>query len=412
MLVKMLRFLALGISCAALSTSGCVLDTAPNTMGRTPAGPGATLRYDLANKPLPAIPLPMDTATWPDPTSRTGLRVNASLFAPTTIERQARERFSQMEGWGTFAPISFSFDVDRDDPAYADYEGPAIHIPNVRARHQGDDYDFADDAIYLINLDTGVPMVLDLGAGNFSYVLKKLDKYWANDARSSERNLLFETIDETKGGTIREYAPEHDNDFDGVLDKPNLDTEGACPDPDELCDNPEAGGDYNSPECREKRRARDRCISDHLLTWYELETDTLIVRPLLPLQEMTRYAVVLTDRLIDGKGNPVKSPFEFVYHATQRQTGARVNAILNDQKLSNYFGDIAGSGLDHVAFLWSFTTQPTVDDMKRLRDGLYGQGPFSRWGDEYPVEIEVQRATGLTAGLAGGATDKLNWDTT
>ena len=33
--------------------------------------------------------------------------------------------------------------------------------------------------------------LLDLGAGNFNYTLKRLDKYWANDTRATERNLLF-----------------------------------------------------------------------------------------------------------------------------------------------------------------------------------------------------------------------------
>src|SRR6185295_10141817 len=105
-------------------------DRAPTGLRRTPPGPGATVRYDLAHKPLPDVPLPTDTATWPDPTSRTGLRINASLVAPTHIERQARERFSQMEGWGTFAPISVSFDIDKKDPSYRGVAGAAIDLAN------------------------------------------------------------------------------------------------------------------------------------------------------------------------------------------------------------------------------------------------------------------------------------------
>jgi hypothetical protein len=393
---------------AGLVAAGCV-DRAPDALGRTRPGPGALVRYDLANKPLPAIPLPNDTATWPDPNSRTGLRINASLVAPTQIERQARERFSQMEGWGTFAPISVSFDVPAD---YEGYDGPAIDLANVRTRHQGDDYDFADDAIYLVNLDTGVPLVLDVGAGNFQTTLKRLDRYWANDTRYSERNLLFETIDETQRGAITAYAPEHDTDFDGVLDVPNFEDPNACPPPDAACDDPASGEPYNGVLCVEARRTRDRCVADNLLTWYERESDTLLVRPLLPLDEMTRYAVVITDRLLDGRGNPVKSPFEYIYHAAQRQAAERVEQIVNDPALAPYFGDLTATGLAHVGFLWSFTTQPTVDDMKRLRDGLYGQGPFARWKDAYPPVVEVQRMVGLTPGLAQGASDVDGWKET
>lgn len=396
---------------AALAVPAGCLDQIPDGLKKTPAGPGAHVRFDLSARPLPSIPLPNDTATWPDPTSRTGLRINASLIAPTNIEVQARHRFSQMEGWGTFSPISVGFDLDRSDPEYAAYTGPALDLENVERRHQGDDYDFQDDAVYLVNLDTGVPQLLDLGSGNFDYILKKLDRYWANDTRQSERNLLFETIDETQGGQVTSYAPEVDSDFDGVLDKPNTDSLKACPPPDALCDNPESGDAYYTQACLDMRRARDRCIADHLLTWYERETDTLLVRPLLPLDEMSHYAIVLTDRLVDGRGHAVKSPFDFVYHATQREAAARVTDILNDGRFASYFGDLAGTGLDHVAFLWSFTTQPTVDDMKRLRDGLYGQGEFERWATEYPPSVEMWRAVGLTPNLDQGAVDVPGWQT-
>ena len=45
---------------------------------------------------------------------------------------------------------------------------------------------------------------------------------------------------------------------------------------------------------------------DNLLTWYERETDTLIMRPVIPLEEKTEYAVVLTDRLRGSDGAPVR----------------------------------------------------------------------------------------------------------
>jgi hypothetical protein len=410
--MKLLRLAAALASLAALATS-CAMDHAPQGLRRTPDGPGAKVRFDLAHKPLPDIPIPNDTATWPDPTSRTGLRVNASLIAPTNMERQARQRFDQMEGWGTYAPIWVSFDVDKSDPLYADYTGAALDLANIRRRHQGQDYDFADDAVYLVNLTTGVPVVLDLGSGNFDYTLKKLDKYWPNDTRASERNLLFDTIDESKGGLLGPgtFTPADDTDFDGVMDVPNLDDPKACPGPDLAgCDAPKSAV-YGTDACLERRRSRDRCMADHLLDWYERETDTLILRPVIPLDEMTRYAVVITDRTIDGKGNAIKSPFDFVYHATMEATAARVRDVVNDPSKKSYFGDLAGTGLDHVAFTWSFTTQPTVDDMKRLRDGLYGQGPFARFASEWPTTFELERAVGLNAGLNQGATDLPDWKT-
>jgi len=78
--------LALAVVTLSAIASSCVMDQAPAGLRVTPSGPGATVRFDLAHKPLPDIPLPNDTATWPDPTSRTGLRINASLIASTNFE--------------------------------------------------------------------------------------------------------------------------------------------------------------------------------------------------------------------------------------------------------------------------------------------------------------------------------------
>jgi len=400
------------LTLVALSmASAC--ERAPLDFGRTPTGPGARVRFDLAHTPLPDIPLPNDTATWSDPTSRTGLRINASMVAPTEIEQDARARFDQLEGWGTFMPISLAFDLDEVGGQPRKPAQAALDLANIEKRHHNDDYDFGDDAIYVVNLETGVPAPLDVGNGNFPYTLKRLDRYWANDTRATERNLAFETIDESRHGTIGwdTFTPDLDTDFDGVLDIPNLEDAYACPDPDPVCDdarNPM----YGDPSCVETRRGRDRCIADHLLTFYERETDTLIVRPLLPLAEATKYAVVVTDRLVDANGDPVKSPFDHVYHASQQKVAERVAEAVDDGSHAAYFGDIAGTGLDHVAFTWGFTTEPTVDDMKKLRDGLYGQGPFSKLGSDYPPEFELRRAVGAVAGLEAGSTDPAGWQST
>lgn len=404
--------LALVIPAALLLAVPSCDESAPDGLRRTPDGPGATVRFDLAHVPLPDIPLPNDTATWPDPTSRTGLRINASLVAPTEIEKDAREQFDQLEGWGTFAPISVSFDLAQVNGRPRLPTEAALDLENVEKRHRGDDYDFANDAFYLVNLETGVPVALDVGNGNFDYTLKRLDKYWPNDTRASERNLLFETIDETKRGSISRdtFTAALDSDFDGTLDVPNLDDPFACPDPSPICD-VATSDQYGTETCIGARRLRDRCIADHFLPFYERETDTLLMRPIIPMNEMTRYAVVMTDRLVDANGDAVKSPFEFIYHASQEPSAARLLEIINDPKVASYYGDIAGTGLDHVAFTWSFTTEPTVDDMKRLRDGLYGQGPFSKFATDFPIELTMERGVGLVSGLAQGSVETPGWQT-
>ncbi|MDB4933967.1 MAG: hypothetical protein JWP87_939 [Labilithrix sp.] len=348
-------------TCGVIAFGGaCGVDTAPDGLRRTPAGDGPMVKFDVAHRPLPEVPLPNDLATFADPTSRTGRRINVSLVAPTFMERNAREDFTSMEGWGISSPISVAF----DRAAGADPREAAIDLEDVASRMQGDEHDLSNDPFYIVNLTTGLPVFVDVGNGYYPVTLRDPFRYFPNDPKAGESNLAFETVEEGLGLPQSAYRPDLDNDFDGVLDHPNtLGTKGI------------AG-------------------VDNLLTWYERETDTLIMRPVVPLDEKTEYAVVLTDRLRGGNRQPIRSPFESIHHPSQRKGIARLADVLREKRLANYFGDIAGTGLDHVAFAWTFTTQPTHEDMRLLRDGLYGTGPFARFATEYPAVFDVKQSAG------------------
>src|SRR5258708_3092966 len=88
------------------------MHTIPSALRATPPAPGPTVVFDLLRRPLPEIPAPNDVATFADPTSRTGRRINVSMVAPTHLEQSSRSGFSELEGWGTFAPISVAFSRD------------------------------------------------------------------------------------------------------------------------------------------------------------------------------------------------------------------------------------------------------------------------------------------------------------
>ncbi|MBX3215459.1 MAG: hypothetical protein KF850_25705 [Labilithrix sp.] len=344
---------------------GCDVDTAPEGLRRTPEGTGPLVKFDTSHRPLPEVPLPNDVATFADPTSRTGVRVNVSLVAPTHMERRAREDFASMEGWGVSSPITVAFERGA---ATGPLE-PAIDLDAVADRMTGDEHDPANDPFYVVNLTTGIPVPVDVESGYYPVVLRDPFRYGPNDPKASESNLVFETVEEGAGLPQSAYRPELDRDFDGVLDHPNT-------------------------RPRRRSAATDIPGVDDIITWYERESDTLILRPLVPLDEKTEYAVVLTDRLRGPDGQPVRSPFEAIHHPTQRAGVARLRDWLGDQRLAGYYGDIAGTGLDHVAFTWTFTTQPTHEDMRLLRDGLYGKGPFARWKDQYPPDVTVARIAG------------------
>ncbi|MEZ4432303.1 MAG: hypothetical protein R3F65_07810 [bacterium] len=169
-------------------------------------------------------------------------------------------------------------------------------------------------------------------------------------------SLLFPERDEdTDGDGILD--PGEDRDGDGVLDLANLHPRGAC-------DAHPPGTDF------------DRCVADHLLTWYERQTHTLILRPLWPLEQQCTYAVVLTHRLRGEDSRPVASPLEGINLATQSDDLRPVLDLVTRYDLTP----------DDIAFTWSFTVGSMTRDLEALRAGLYGHGPFARLAAEFPPE--------------------------
>jgi hypothetical protein len=72
---------------------------------------------------------------------------------------------------------------------------------------------------------------------------------------------------------------------------------------------------------------------------------------------MTKYAVVSPTAWSTAR-DPVKSPFDFVYHAAQESSAARGRDVIDDTRFATYFGDLAGSGLSHVAFTGASPRSP------------------------------------------------------
>lgn len=120
---------------------------------------------------------------------------------------------------------------------------------------------------------------------------------------------------------------------------------------------------------------RDGDGETEFVEFYEVETNTLLIRPLLPLDEKSQYAVVLTKGVRglsadDGYG-PVRSPFPYVNHTAQTPDLERLLPVF----------DRVGLALDDIAFAWTFTTQDVTGTVRAVRAGLYGEGPLG-WLDE------------------------------
>ena len=349
------RMLVLGL------LMGCDGGGLPHGLQPTPPGNGPVIRWDLEAEPLPEIPFPNDIATWPDPTSPTGLRINAGLVAPTVFEQRLRTQFDQVDGWGTYAPVTVSFEEPIDTDILFERQG--------RGRFHA--ADFPRHAVYLINMRTGVPVPLDVGTGSYPYVVTdpfNPSGFVVNDPRGGGVNIIFETIQEdTNANGVLDIS--EDTDFDGVLDQPNT-VDGL---------------------------ARDTVqqTTDALMTFYERETNTLILRPLLPLDETTQYTVVITDRLVGLDGSPVRSPFADVHHVAQREQLGALPAILRG-RAHLYGTELADHDFEHIAFAWVFTTQSVGAEMRALRDGLYGRGPFAQLAEDFPPNLVVSPMRGGT----------------
>ncbi len=321
----------------------------PKGLVATEAGDGPRVVFDFQRKPLPEIPLPNDLATRPDPSSPTGKRINASMVAPTEIEGTARRRIDELSGWGAYGFISVAFDAP-------------IDMADLWRRHRdyragdGTDYDFTNDAVFVIDVTPGSPTFgqaqrLDFGEGNFPALLRTPQQYWEHDPKTITRALALETYEEDWNGN-GEMDPGEDLDLDGVLDHPNV---HPAQDDDPTTLDP----------------VRD------LVSAYEYQSNTLMFKPITPLRERTTYAVVLTKRVQDFEGNPVRSPFEYVNHTDQTDDLAPLGTALGTYGLS----------LDDVAFTWSFTTQDATGPLVAIRDGMYGAGPMAWLAEDNPPEL-------------------------
>ncbi len=365
--------LSLGASCSGEPPQGLL-------PARVTGGP--IVRWDIEAKPLPDIPLPNDAATRLDPTSLTGRRLNISLESSTRFETSLRAKFDKLDGFGVSGPIAVSFDR-------------AIDIESLRKRHANDD--FRDDAVYVFNVDPsceryGEEIAMDVGRGRYPVVLAKHaaadadpavphrdgNRLFEFDPNGTYNNLIFEERNEDVNQNGR-MDPGEDIDEDGTLDVANLDDPHAC---DAFAD---GSMEY------------DRCIADHLLTFWERETNTLIMRPVWPLEQKCTHAVVLTNRLVDEAGLSVQSPFPAINYLPQT-TALRPIADLLPRM---------GLELSDVAFAFSFTTGSQTAVLETIRKGLYGAGPMARLSSEYPVDsLQLVTPDGLAAGggqmFAGG----------
>ena len=457
------KFISCMIGLGALLLMTCDGGTLAEGLMPTQDGDGPIVIFDLYHKPLPKVPLPTNIAARPDPDSPTGIRLNVSHHAETEVESGIRRQIDDLDGWGTYSPISAAFECE------GDRDGICLDLDNIARRHHPDGYDFSDDAIYVVNIqkeipnpenpeemipnpDYGRPVPLDIGAGNFPLYLDRAGYYYPNDPRADAPTTYFESENEVRGedvdcdGRLDEdedangnliLDPGEDIDGDGWLDiDEDTNGNGKLDRPEALDSDENANGelcvgpDFYEPAfdtnfdgemgranvwCTAEEYFRGKChclqgrecpknldpndpedmeklayLLDpfwHTIYYYEIETNSLLMRSLVPLKERNKYAVFMTDRLVGEAGRPVRSPFQYINHTEQTGDLSVLPDILASDD-GEYFG---GLGLENIRHAWVFSTQSITTDLQELRRGLYGHGKFARLADDFPPLGYVNR---------------------
>ncbi len=367
----------------------------PAGLRRSLEGNGPRIVFDPLAEPTPDIPLPNDIATVMDSAYPTGRRLNIRSFAPTQFERDVRRHLDEIDGFGTFSPITIAF----DRPIDLSTAGPGT--------------------VMLINLNPdsdrfGRLVPLDFGSGNYPVFLERPWRFPVHDRYRDAYNLLFNPFFEDTGSDGIENDlepgwlptgssdPSRDNyhpllnpggtEGNGVLDpgEPDYDLDGELDLGNRIDWNGngilDCGEDFNCNRIIDPGEDVDRdgtLLPCEFTTHYEVESNTLIVRPVVPLEQETAYAVVITSDLTGlgpdgvmggGDGEPVRSPFPYVNHAAQTKRLRPITPILHAM----------GRSLEEVAFAWIFTTQSTTRLLEAVRDGLSGEGPFGYLPYAYP----------------------------
>jgi len=121
------------------------------------------------------------------------------------------------------------------------------------------------------------------------------------------------------------------------------------------------------------------------LTLYEKETDTLILRPVIPLRQQTEYLMVITNQVTGRDGEPVRSPYPYIAHATQLPTLQRALPYLAEVNVRP----------EDIAFCWSFTTQSVTPVLEAVRDGMDGSGPMAAALARFPARLARVSKVGI-----------------
>jgi len=120
-----------------------------------------------------------------------------------------------------------------------------------------------------------------------------------------------------------------------------------------------------------------KATSEKFEKFYDEESNTLLFRPLLPLDQQSLHAVILTKSIKGENGEPIRSPFKYVNHSFQTEDLKKALPILAEM----------GIEPEDIAFAWVFTTQSITALLETVQLGLQGKGVLSGLKSVYPPVV-------------------------
>jgi len=293
------------------------------------------VHVDPLTEYTPEIPFPNDMATVMDVASATGRRVNTRVFAPTVFEENVRDHLVELDGFGTFQPISVAFTRALDlHTVKSNVLAPEDRSQNsVLLLDMGKTVPYWGTRLVPLDTENNANFPIHIAGFPFPERNRHFPPYTYGNSPGGGKVLAFYEGVETDEQLV--FSPDNKEDLDG---------DGV-------------------PET---------------LTFYEKETDTLILRPVIPLRQQTEYLVVITKKVTGKEGNPVCSPYPYIAHATQIPVLKRALPILSEAHVQ----------VEDIAFCWSFTTQSITPVLEAVRDGMDETGPLAFIRRQFPARLD------------------------
>ncbi|MGC4064710.1 MAG: hypothetical protein QM784_08720, partial [Polyangiaceae bacterium] len=241
------------------------------------------------------------------------------------------ESVNATPGWSPTSSISLPF--ARSDGIAA---GPAIDLANLLVAQR--DSDFANDAVTVIDLETGLPVPLDFDKHLTSFVLNREVALNPSDTKRDSTSLLVETEDERYDSVSFTFNPTRTDD--GASKEPPSTAHSGIATPTALSTFPCTKPDNRAHQAIEELQPNEPSmvpVRQTISFPSDVASNRLRIKPRRPLREhdLRRRRHPSTSRQRRSSSS-VRSPFPQPFPPSQEKTAKRLRAIFSTEGLDRF----------------------------------------------------------------------------